>query len=109
MWQTPGSNVSPRNSTPRDSSSARAAARPALGPRRRDVLDVQRERVGVRLVLADTHLLGVVDVDRHVARLELGEVALGHVDRARQPKDLAVEVNGLLDVASRDGSEVDAG
>src|SRR3954451_6015838 len=66
-------------------------------------------RVRVRRVfLRDSHRYGVVDVERHVARLELGKVALGDVDRARHAEHLAVELDAALDVGRGDGGEVDA-
>src|SRR3954451_21376212 len=67
-------------------------------------------RVRVRRVfLRDSHRYGVVDVERHVARVELGEVALGHVDRARHAEHLAVELDAALDVGRGDGGEIDPG
>src|SRR4051794_19469594 len=77
--------------------------------RGRDVVDVQREEVRVGLEVADAHALGVDHVEGDRAGLELREVALGAVDRARQAERLAVEGDCALEVARGDGDEVDAG
>ena len=77
--------------------------------RRGDVLDVQRDVVGVGRERADAHALGVDDAERDGAGLELGEVALGTVHRALQAERLAVEGDGAFEVPRGDGDEVDAG
>src|SRR4051794_2932112 len=73
------------------------------------VLDVQREVVGVRLELADAHLLRVHDAQCDRAGLELREVAVGAVDRARQAQGLPIELGGSFEVLRGHGDEVDAG
>jgi len=71
------------------------------------VVDVQRNRIRTDVV-SDSHLLGVVDAECQVARLELRVVPLRDVDRARQPKRLAVERDRGLEVAGRETDEIDA-
>jgi hypothetical protein len=100
MWQTPVSNVSAAKVTPRSVSVARAAL---------DVLDVQRDDVGVARELADAHALGVEHVEGDGAGLELGVVAVGAVGRALEAERLPVEPDAALEVARGDGDEVDAG
>jgi len=75
-------------------------------PGRRHVVDVQRDRVGIALVL-HPHLLRVVDAQRQVAGLELRVVALGYVHRPGQAEDRTVEVGGGGQVMGRHADKVD--
>ena len=80
MWQTPVSNVSPWNATPRSASSARAAS--TSGTRKRD-----RRSVRPAELLADVGR--IQQVEEHVlAEPELGP---GAVARLLEPERVAVE------------------
>ena len=84
----------------------------ALGerrPRLPDVVDVQRDDVGVGREGPDAHPLGVHDVEGDRAGLELGEVAVGAVGRALEAERLPIEADAALEVAGGNGDEVDAG
>ena len=71
------------------------------------IVDVQRDRVA-RDVVLEAHLLRVDDAEGEVAGLELGEVAVGHVDGASEPECGPVELHGRLEVVCGDGHEVHA-
>lgn len=73
---------------------------------RRNVFDVQRQRIRVRVV-AERKVVGHDDAERYRACLELREVALRHVHGARQPECRPVERDSCVEIIRRDGDEVD--
>jgi len=99
MWQTPESIVSPRNSMPRDSSSARAGG---------DVVDSQCDRMGARRE-RDWGELRVEQLQGQVAGLVLAAVELAVPDRLRESERLAVELGRNVEVLREHGYEVDSG
>ena len=71
------------------------------------VVDVQGDHGGADVV-RQAHRLGVHHAQRQVARLELGEVAIRAVHRARQLERRAEEFDGRIEVVRRQRNEVDA-
>ena len=95
MWQTPVSNVSPRNSTPFASSSSRAAATSSTWKRRVSV-SLRRE--------LHPELLGLPDAEAGVAG---PEVVLRPCWSWRRPSVSDVELLGAVGVLGWDADEVD--
>src|SRR4051794_13525012 len=98
MWQTPLSIVSPRNSTPWDSSCARLV----------DVVDMERDRVGVAVKLL-AERLRLQDLQREGAGLELAAGHLAILLGLLEAEDVTVEALRRLEVGNRDVGEVHAG
>ena len=95
MWQTPVSKVSPANSTPLASSSARVAATSSHPSPWVALLDDVRH----------PHLLGLPDAEARIA----GPLLIGFVLVGAKAKRVAVEAAGAVGVLGGDADEVESG
>src|SRR5215218_3401747 len=97
-WQTPESRVSPRNSTPRDSSSVLAASKSSTWN-------------SIGWLLARNSMPKASDCITAIVRFPGLELTGGHVPpplRELEPQRLAVEPRRPLVVLSGDGDEIGA-